>query len=652
MSDQPTLDAFRLALVGVPNCGKTALFNRLTGSRQKVANYPGVTVERKEGAFLSANRESHYQLIDLPGTYSLMPATLDEAITRDALTGKLRGEPAPDLIVCVVDATNLRLSLRLALELRHIGRPMIVALNMSDLARQRGFRLDRDHLESELGVPVVETVAVHPQGARGLIAAIDAVCASLDAEHAAARREAEADLVVALQVAPAAPVVAPVVMPAPTTSDIEATQRETRRILRAADYVEPVRVRALARLDAVVMNPIAGPILLLVLLFAVFQAVFSWATAPMAWITAGMNALGGAVQQLMPAGVLQSLLVDGVIKGAGSVLVFLPQILILFFFILLLEDSGYLPRAAFLLDRLMGGIGLSGRSFIPLLSSYACAIPGIMATRTIPNVRDRMATILLAPLMTCSARLPVYALIIGAFIDERSIGWFSLRGLVLFGLYLAGVLGAVLVAFVMKRFTLRSAYHPLMLELPEYHWPNLRNLAAGLYERTKIFLTRVGGIILSLMIVLWFLASFPGPPAGATGPAIQYSFAGMMGRGLMTIFAPLGFNWQICVALVPGLAAREVAVGALGTVYALSGNTEHVDAALRPMLASSWSLATALSLLAWYVYAPQCLSTLATVRRETNSWRYPLIMAGYLFAMAWVASFATYRIATALGAGA
>ena len=652
MSAEPTLKAFRLALVGVPNCGKTALFNRLTGSRQKVANYPGVTVERKEGAFLSANRERHYQLIDLPGTYSLMPATLDEAITRDALTGKLRGEPAPDLIVCVVDATNLRLSLRLALELRKVGRPMIVALNMSDLARQRGFRLDRDRLEAELGVPVIETVAVHPNGGRGLIAAIDAVCASLDAEHAAARRDAEEDLVVALLVTPPAPAVAPVVMPAPTTADIEATQRETRRILRVAGYVEPARVRALARLDAVVMNPIAGPMLLLVLLFAVFQAVFSWATAPMAWITSAMNALGGAVQQLMPAGVLQSLLVDGVIKGAGSVLVFLPQILILFFFILLLEDSGYLPRAAFLLDRLMGGIGLSGRSFIPLLSSYACAIPGIMATRTIPNVRDRMATIMLAPLMTCSARLPVYALIIGAFIDERSIGWFSLRGLVLFGLYVAGVLGAVLVAFIMKRVTLRSAYHPLMLELPEYHWPNLRNLAAGLYERTKIFLTRVGGIILSLMIVLWFLASFPGPPVGATGPAIQYSFAGMLGRGLMAIFAPLGFNWQICVALVPGLAAREVAVGALGTVYALSGSTAHVDAALRPMLASSWSLATALSLLAWYVYAPQCLSTLATVRRETNSWRYPLIMAGYLFAMAWVASFATYRIATAFGAGA
>ena len=485
-----------------------------------------------------------------------------------------------------------------------------------------------------------------------MIAAIDAMCASLDVERAAARRESEEDLTVALQVVARPVTPAPVVLLAQSSAEIEATQRDARRILRAAGYVEPLRARALARLDAVVMNPIAGPLLLAVLLFAVFQAVFSWATVPMEWINSAVSALGTMVTQAMPAGALQSLLVDGVIKGAGSVLVFLPQILILFFFILLLEDSGYLPRAAFLLDRLMGSVGLSGRSFIPLLSSYACAIPGIMATRTIPNLRDRIATILLAPIMTCSARLPVYALIISAFIKERSIGGFSLRGLVLFGLYLVGVLGALLVAFVMKRVTLRAAYHPLMLELPEYHWPNLRNLALGLYERTMIFLTRVGTIILSLMIVLWFLASFPGAPVGATGPAIQYSFAGMLGRGLQTVFAPLGFNWQICVALVPGLAAREVAVGALGTVYALAGNTSHVDQALRPMLASSWSFATALSLLAWYVFAPQCLSTLVAARRETNSWRYPLIMAGYLFAMAWVASFATYRIATAFAGGA
>jgi ferrous iron transport protein B len=639
-----------VALVGVPNCGKTALFNRLTGSRQKVANYPGVTVERKEGAFAGPSQARHYRLIDLPGTYSLVPATLDEAITRDAITGKLRGESAPDLIVCVVDATNLRLSLRLVLELGRVGRPVIVALNMSDLARKRGYRLDRARLESELGVPVVETVAVQPAGARDLVVAIDALCASLEVERAAMQRFSQEDLRVALHLAPPPPVVAPVVVPAQTAVQIEATQREARRILQAAAYLEPLRARALARLDAVVMNPIAGPLLLAVLLFAVFQAVFSWAAVPMEWINAGMASLGRAVAHSIPSGALQSLLVDGVIKGAGSVLVFLPQILILFFFILLLEDSGYLPRAAFLLDRLMGSIGLSGRSFIPLLSSYACAIPGIMATRTIPNLRDRIATILLAPLMTCSARLPVYALIIGAFIQERSIGWFSLRGLVLFGLYLAGVLGAVLVAFVMKRVTLRAGYHPLLLELPEYHWPNLRNLALGLYERTMIFITRVGTIILSLMIVLWFLASFPGAPAGAAGPAIQYSFAGMLGRALHTVFAPLGFNWQICVALVPGLAAREVAVGALGTVYALSGSAAHVDAALRPMLVASWSLPTALSLLAWYVFAPQCLSTLATVRRETNSWRYPLIMASYLFAMAWVASFATFHIATAIAA--
>jgi ferrous iron transport protein B len=435
-------------------------------------------------------------------------------------------------------------------------------------------------------------------------------------------------------------------------AELTATQREVRRILAAVHYVEPLRDRALARLDAVVMNPVAGPTLLAVLLFLIFQAVFSWAQAPVAWITTGMGALGGLVQEALPAGPLRSLIVGGVIGGAGSVLVFLPQILILFFFILLLEDSGYLPRAAFLLDRLMGSIGLSGRSFIPLLSSFSCAIPGIMATRTIPNRRDRLATILLAPVMTCSARLPVYALIIAAFIPNRSAGPFNLQGLVLFSLYLFGVAGALLVALIMKRATLRSNYHPLLMELPEYHWPNLRNLLTGLWERTQIFLSRVGTIILALMVLLWFLASYPAPPAGAVGPPIHYSFAGMLGNGLQHVFAPLGFNWQISVALVPGIAAREVVVGALGTVYSLSGaGGTDVETALKPMIAGSWSLATALSLLAWYVFAPQCLSTLVTVRRETNSWRYPLIMTAYLFALAYVAAFATYRIALALGAG-
>ncbi len=398
------------------------------------------------------------------------------------------------------------------------------------------------------------------------------------------------------------------------------------------------------------MHPVLGPLLLLVLLFLIFQAVFSWAALPMDMISAGVGAFGEWLRSVLPDGLLASLLVDGVVAGVGSVLVFLPQILILFFFILLLEDSGYLPRAAFLLDRLMGRVGLSGRAFIPLLSSFACAIPGIMAARTIPNLRDRLATILLAPLMTCSARLPVYALVIGAFIPRQSVGPFNLQGLVLFALYLAGIVGAVLVALVMKRFTMRSSYHPLMMELPEYRWPNLRNLVVGLWERAAIFLTRVGTIILALMIVLWFLSTFPAPPPGATGPAIEYSFAGMMGRALQVVFAPIGFNWQISIALVPGMAAREVAVGALGTVYALSATADNVDLALQPIIAASWGLPTALALLAWFVFAPQCLSTLATVKRETNSWRYPAIMAAYLFAMAYVAAFLTYRIALAVTA--
>jgi ferrous iron transport protein B len=625
--EPPDLRTRRIALVGAPNCGKTALFNRLTGSRQKVANYPGVTVERKEGAFISAERHLLYRVTDLPGTYSLVPTTLDEAIARDVITGRLRGETPPELIISVLDSTNLRLSLRLTLELKKLGIPMIVALNMSDLAQRRGIKLDREAFERELGLPVVETVAVRSGGECALLAALDQV-------QLGAPRES-------------------FLLPAVSDAELAATQREVRRILAAVGYVEPLRDRALARLDAIVMHPVVGPVLLAVLLFLMFQAVFSWAQAPMAWVTGAMAALGNAVQSLLPAGPLRSLLVGGVIAGAGSVLQFLPQILILFFFILLLEDSGYLPRAAFLLDRLMGGVGLSGRSFIPLLSSFSCAIPGIMATRTIPSVRDRMATILLAPMMTCSARLPVYALIIGAFIPRRSVGPFNLQGLVLLALYIAGVAGALLVALVMRRTTMRSSYQPLLMELPEYHWPNLRNLLTGLWERTQIFLTRVGTIILALMVLLWFLSSYPAPPPGAIGPAIRYSIAGMMGHGLQTIFAPIGFNWQISLALVPGLAAREVVVGALGTVYSLSssGGTE-VESALRPMIASGWSLATALSLLAWYVFAPQCLSTMVTVRRETNSWRYPLIMTGYLFAIAYAFAFVTYRVALALGAGA
>jgi ferrous iron transport protein B len=614
-----------LSLIGVPNCGKTALFNRLTGSRQKVANYPGVTVERKEGRFAGPRTGRVFRVIDLPGAYSLEPTSLDEAVARDVILGRHASEPPPDLLICVVDATNLRLNLRLVLELKRLGRPMLVALNMSDVAKNRGYQINRHALEQALGVPVVETVAVRPGGERELLEAIE----QYRFTEPPGRLEAP---------------------PAATAASIEATQREVRRILDEIGYKVPPRVAFLARLDAVVLNPIAGPILLALVLFLMFQAVFSWARTPMDFIQTEVASLGGVIAKLLPQGPLRGLVLDGVVAGTGSVLVFLPQILILFLFILALEDSGYLPRAAFMLDRLMGKVGLSGRAFIPLLSSFACAIPGIMATRTIPSSRDHLATIMIAPLMTCSARLPVYALLIGAFIPQRTIGLFNLKGLVLFALYLAGVFSAMGVAFVMKRTVMRGEDRPLLLELPEYRLPNLRNLLLGLWERLRIFVGRVGTIILALMVVLWFLASFPAPPPGATGPAIEYSIAGYLGRGLEYLFAPIGFNWQISIALVPGLAAREVAVSALGTVYAMS-DTADVAGALAPVIARSWTLATALSLLAWYVFAPQCLSTLAVVKRETNSWHYPLLMASYLFVLAYVAAFITYRVAVALGAG-
>ncbi len=621
---------FNLALIGVPNCGKTALFNRLTGSRQKVANYPGVTVERKEGRLVGPHSGRIYRVSDLPGAYSLEPTTLDEAIARDVVLGRHAAQAAPDLLVCVVDATNLRLNLRLVLELKRLGRPLIVALNMSDVAEQRGYQLDREALARALGVPVIPTVAVRSGGERELVNAIERFDFSAGTGvHPATRLQA----------------------PASSAADIEATQREVRRVLQASGYRVPARLALLSKVDAVVLHPVAGPALLALVLFLMFQAVFSWARGPQNVINSGVQVLGAWLGQVLPAGPLRGLLLDGVIAGVGSVLVFLPQILILFFFILALEDSGYLPRAAFMLDRLMGRVGLSGRAFIPLLSSFACAIPGIMAARTIPSARDRLATIMIAPLMTCSARLPVYALLIAAFIPQRSLGIFNLRGLVLFALYLAGVASALGVAFVLKRTMMRGEERPLLLELPEYRMPHLSNLLLGLWERTRIFLSRVGTIILALMVVLWFLASFPAPPAGATGPAIQYSIAGYLGRGLEWLFAPLGFNWQISIALVPGLAAREVAVSALGTVYAMSGSHD-IAGALTPVIARSWSVATGLSLLAWYVFAPQCLSTLAVVKRETNSWRYPLYMAAYLFALAYLGAFATYRVALMFGAGA
>ena len=604
----------RLALIGNPNSGKTALFNLLTGSRQKVANYAGVTVERKEGRMRTPlGRE--LVVLDLPGAYSLNPASLDEAIARDVCRGFYPGEPAPDLLVCVVDATNLRLHLRFVLELRELGRPMIVALNQSDAAERRDIRIDADVLARELGVPVLSTVAVRHGGAQALLEAIDR---GGDHPHPPARTlAADAD-----------------------------PHAEVRRLLSLAVAMPSRTARLDDALDRWLLHPVFGLATLAVLMFLMFQAVYAWAAPLMDAIDAGTAWVGAEVAAALPDGPLRSLLVDGVIAGVGGVIVFLPQILILFAFILALEESGYLPRAAFLLDRLMSKAGLSGRSFIPLLSSFACAVPGIMATRSIQDPRDRLATILVAPLMTCSARLPVYGLLIAAFIPRRTVGWFNLQGLVLFGLYVAGILSALAVSFVMKRWRRDKSEHVLLLELPSYRVPTVRDISIGLWERALIFLKRVGGIILALTILLWFLLNFP-------GGGIEHSFAGRIGATMEHVFAPIGFNWQICIALVPGMAAREVVVSSLATVYALSAAGNDVDTAraLSPLIQQQWSLATALSLLVWFIYAPQCLSTLAIIRRETNSMKQTLIAAGYLFALAYCASLITYQVAKALGAG-
>jgi ferrous iron transport protein B len=601
-----TSSALQIALVGNPNCGKTALFNLLTGTRQKVANYAGVTIERKEGQYTSpAGRQ--VRVLDLPGAYSLETTSPDEAITRDVVYGRYPGEAVPELLVCVADATNLRLHLRFVMELKRLRIPMVLALNMMDAAAKRGIVIDHAALQRELGIPVIETVAIKRGGAAALIETLDGALPARPETIAAS---------VDLHAAVRAVIGAAVSMPERTSKRDDA-------------------------IDRVVLHPVFGLAILAVVMFLIFQAVFSWATPLHDGIDAVVTALGQWVGGLLPEGALRSLLVDGVFAGLGAVLVFLPQILILFLFILCLEESGYLPRAAFLLDRMMLAAGLTGRSFIPLLSSFACAIPGIMATRSIADPRDRLTTILVAPLMTCSARLPVYTLLIAAFIPARSVaGIFNLQGLVLFVLYVAGIVAALFVAWLIKRLRRDKSEHALIMELPAYRMPHPRDIAIGLYERGMIFLKRVGGIILALTVLLWFLSSFPAAPAGASQPAITYSLAGILGRGLQVIFAPLGFNWQICIALIPGLAAREVAVASLATVYALGGNEDGLQA----VVAAQWSLATALSLLAWYVFAPMCISTLATVKRETNSWRIVIGLAAYLFGLAYLASLATYQI--------
>ncbi|WOE30663.1 MULTISPECIES: ferrous iron transporter B [unclassified Acinetobacter] len=612
-------DALRIALVGNPNCGKTSLFNHLTGTRQKVANYAGVTVERKIGQFKLPSGRA-VRVLDLPGAYSLNAASPDEVITRDVVLGKIQEEGMQDAFLCVVDATNLKLHLGLVLEMIAVGRPILLVLNMMDEARRRGMQINTQKLSQRLGIPIVETVAVRQTGIEALLHALD------EQKYT---------------------------QPATELSGLVGQQhQQIESILNdVVHYVEEEDKRS-DFLDKIFLHPVWGLVSLAVMMFVIFQAVFAWAAPFMDGIENFFSWLGEQAGQYITQPLLNSLVVDGIIAGAGGVVVFLPQILILFFFILVLEESGYLPRAAFLLDKLMYKAGLSGRAFIPLLSSFACAIPGIMATRSISDPRDRLTTIFVAPLMTCSARLPVYALLIAAFIPSQTVwGIFNLQGLVMFGLYMAGILSALAVSFVLKFFQKDKSQQMLLMELPSYRFPDLKNVWIGLLDRAKIFLKRVGGIIFALSILLWFLCTFPQPPEGATLPAIDYSLAGMLGHLLQPIFAPLGFNWQICIALIPAMAAREVVVAALGTVYALSAVDEDtMSEGLISIISGSsdlgWSLATGLSLLVWFIYAPHCLATLATVRRETGSWKTVSFMTVYLFGLAYLMSLLTYQIAS------
>ena len=621
-----------VALLGNPNCGKTALFNLLTGSRQKVANYSGVTVERKEGR-LTLESGKNIRILDLPGAYSLYPRSLDERVTCNVLLGRAEGEKRPDLVACVLSASNLRRNLRLVLAAKRLGLPCLVVLNMLDIAKRQGLQIDTAALSHELGLPVVTSIGIHADGADDL----KSFLSNLDWRNLSALQTGTSD--------------ATLENVASHIAHTESDNILVQKILQNLKLDQVIPDHLSDRLDAVLLHPVFGPLILITLLFFIFQAVFSWAALPMELIKAAIEFLGTQITEILPNNWVRSLLINGILAGLGGVVIFLPQILILFFFILLLEESGYLPRAAYLLDRVMGSVGLSGRSFIPLLSSFACAIPGIMATRSISNSRDRLVTILIAPMMTCSARLPVYALLISAFIPEKKL-WanIDLQGLVLFLLYLAGILGAMGVAWILKYFTSEQfRMNALMMELPSYHLPRLGNLAISLWQRAEIFLRRVGGIILIMTIALWALSSFPLPPEGVTGSAIQYSFAGMLGQALAHLFSPIGFNWQISIALVPGMAAREVVVSSLATVYALSSASADAAEALIPLISSGWSLATALSLLAWFVFAPQCLSTIAAVKRETGGWKIPVIMLSYLFGLAYLASFITYRIASAFG---
>ncbi len=608
----------KIALVGNPNAGKSALFNALTGARQKIANYPGVTVERKSGRLMLPSGEP-VEMTDLPGSYSLDPTSPDEAVTAKVIRGEFVGESAPDVLVVVLDASNLEQHLVFAQEIIALGKPTVVALNMVDLAERDGLVIDPMALEQALGIKVVPTVAVRRRGLTELAEAV----AAAEMRH-----------------------------PGPGLTDLTMTERRVaaHAMADAAILSESKRHRLHARLDRVLLHPWMGPIILFAFLFVMFQAVFAWATPFADALEAGVALLTDGVKGIVPPSLARDLLTEGVLAGVGSVVVFLPQIVILFFFILVMEASGYMARAAFLMDRMMAGVGLSGRSFIPLLSSFACAIPGIMATRSITDPKDRLTTILIAPLMTCSARLPVYAVIIAAFIPQRSVGGgIGLQGLVLFALYVAGIVGAMAVALVLRRSVTKGAASGFIMELPKYQLPAAKDLLIGLWQRAWIFLRRAGTIIFMVTVVLWLLLNFP--RAGQGENQVDVSIAGRIASGLSVVVEPIGFNRDMALALIPAMAAREVAVSSLATTYAVAAtDDENAQAmALGDQLKAKWTLPMALAFLAWFVFAPQCMSTIAVTRRETNGWKWPLFMMGYLFGLAYIAAGATYWIAVEAG---
>ena len=604
-----------VAIVGPPNSGKSTLFNRLTGLHQKVANFPGVTVEHRIGrARLDDDRE--VWLIDLPGIYSLEARSEDEQVTRDALHGCMPGVAKPDAVLLILDSTNLGRHLVLAAPILALGLPTLVILNMADDLARRGGEIDTEALARQLGAPVELISAARGEG-------VDTIFSFL-----------------------AGRVAVPVPVELPVLNDIPHCRQWAARIGKRAQYQPPDPPLWTRRLDAVFLHPVAGPLVFALVVVAVFQSIFTWARPLMDGVQWLVATSGHWVGALLPASPLRSLIIEGVWGGVGSVLVFLPQILLLFLFIGVLEDSGYLARAALIADRTMARVGLQGKSFIPLLSAYACAVPAIMATRTIENKRDRYATILIAPFMTCSARLPVYTLIIAAFLPERPLlgAFLGTRAAALLGLYILGFAAAFLTARILKSSILKSEGSPFVLEMPVYRAPTLSGLGLRLLDRTKVFLRRAGTVILIVAVVLWGLAHLP-LHHGQT-PPIEESLAGTLGRTIEPLIKPLGFNWKIGIGLISSLAAREVIIGTLGTIYGMEGNTgsEGLGQSLRRDL----SPAGAIALLIFFAFAMQCMSTLAVVRRETGSWKWPAIQFAYMGSMAYVGALVAYQVASRL----